>query len=969
MNSFIHSVAEYIFRTHGSEMGEVCVVLPNRRAGLFFSRAVSELTEVPVWSPRVVAIREFVETLTGQTVSDELLLVKELYEICRKRLNRDESFESFYPWGVMLLGDFDDVDKYRVKAHDLFRNLKAIRDLSSDLSYLNEEQIELIRQFWENFQEEGKGHAPLFLEFWEKLPVIYDDFRSVLKEKDLAYEGMLYRELAEQLLREEKTEIPCSMVYFVGFNALTPAEETLFTKMKQQGNARFFWDYDQAYLEHAEEGLLGGHDAGRFISRYLKMFPPPADLDIFNNFSDPDKTIEVWSSPNRTMQSWVVKEVLEKWQQEPPVPDEKIAVVLADEQLLLPVLHALPAGAGAVNVTMGYPLKASPVYAFFVKTLQLLRNRKRSGEGNNLYYHADVISLMHNPLVKKPERYLLHQWEKEIIKKNKIYLQAGEIPAGDFSIADLEKDDEPAAWTHRLLDLLFNMVVPDLPEEEEKGVNLNLEVFYRLSLLVTRFNDFVTTSSLYLTPKGYISLLLHLVEKESVSFYGEPLAGMQVMGILETRLLDFDRLIILSVNEGDLPAAGTVASYIPYHLRKGFKLPAWEHRDSLYAYYFFRLIQRAGKVVLVYHTDSDSETRSTGEKSRFISQLHYLSSLKLRVKNLYYRPGIIAPGEVVVEKEPKIMERMIRLYTQERALSPSALNTYLNCRLAFYYRYVAGIREAEEMSEEVDHALFGQLIHKALEMLYDPVASHLPADKQITPELLAGMKNRILENTVDKAMQMVLFGEEKESDRSFTPIQTIVRTMVIKYVRKVLDYDAQLAPLKPLHVEKSVRDMIPVTVGEKTIAVAISGTIDRVDSVAGTIRIVDYKTGGGDHSKMSFENIPALFDRDKKTQKKEIFQILMYAMMYASEHPEDPPPLPVLYFLKIMFGGSALQQLKAGPSGKKSAFTFKAEAVKNFREHLTGLLQELFDPSVPFDRTPHEEHCKYCPYRSICEKE
>ncbi len=944
----------------------MCVVLPNRRAGLFFSRAVSGLTEVPVWSPRVVAIREFVETLTGQTVSDELLLVKELYEIYRKILQRDEPFESFYPWGVMLLGDFDDVDKYRVKAHDLFRNLKAIRDLSSDLSYLNDEQIGLIRQFWENFQEEGKGHAPLFLEFWEKLPAIYDEFRAVLKEKDLAYEGMLYRELAEQLLREEKTETPCSMVYFVGFNALTPAEETLFTKMQQQGKARFFWDYDQAYLEHAEDDLLGEHDAGRFISRYLKIFPPPADLAVFNNLPDPDKTIEVWSSPNRTMQSWVVKEILDKWQQEEQIPDEKIAVVLADEQLLLPVLHALPADSGAVNVTMGYPLKASPVYAFFVKTLQLLKNRKRSGEGNNLYYHADVISLMHNPLVKKPERSLLHRWEKEIIKKNKIYLQAGEIPAGDFSITDLEKKDEPVAWTHRLLDLLFNMVVP---EQEEKGIDLNLEVFYRLSLLVTRFNDFITASSLQLTPKGYISLLLHLVEKESVSFYGEPLAGMQVMGILETRLLDFDRLIILSVNEGDLPAAGAVASYIPYNLRKGFKLPAWEHRDSLYAYYFFRLIQRAGKVVLVYHTDSESETRSTGEKSRFISQLQYLSSLQLSVKNLFYRPGIIAPGEVIVEKDAKIMERMIRLYTGERALSPSALNTYMNCRLAFYYRYVGGIREAEEMSEEVDHALFGQLIHKALEMLYDPHASHMPADKKLTAELLAAMRNRLLEITVDKAMQTVLFGEEKENNRTFTPLQTIVRTMVIKYVRKVLDYDVPLAPLTPLHVEKEVGDTIPVTVGEKTIRVALSGKIDRVDKVDGTIRIVDYKTGGGDHSKMSFEDIPSLFDRDKKNQKKEIFQILMYAMMYATEHQENPPPLPVLYFLKIMFGGSALQQLKTGPSGKKIAFTFDPETMKSFREHLSALLQELFDPSVPFDRTPHEEHCKYCPYRSICEKE
>jgi CRISPR/Cas system-associated exonuclease Cas4 (RecB family) len=864
---------------------------------------------------------------------------------------------------MMLLGDFDDLDKYLVDARDLFRNLKAVRELSADLSYLTEEQIALIRRFWEHFPSDGKGHAAAFLGLWERLHDIYETFRMNLKEKGLAYEGMLYREVAEQFRAGEEPDVESVMVYFTGFNALTPAEEILFKGMQRMEKARFFWDYDVAYLEGHGGQPLAGHDAGRFISKYLKIFPPPVELGIFENLTAGEKKIGIWSSPNRTTQSWVVQKVLEEWGAQEVFERERVAVVLSDEQLLLPVLHAMPAGAGEINVTMGYPLRASPVYAFFREALRLVKNRRAAKEGSFLYYYADVISLLHNPLVGAPDRETIGRWEKEIIAKNRVFLYAGEIPAGDLPEAFFENTGEPVVWSRTLLEVLYRLVVSSLPGEESNAVNLNLEVFYRLTLLVTRFNDFVTAGHIRLTPEGYLTLLLHLAEKESVSFYGEPLAGMQVMGILETRLLDFDRLIILSVNEGNLPAPASSASYIPYNLRKGFGLPAWEHRDSLYAYYFFRLIQRAKEVVLVYHTET--EDGMTGEKSRFISQIQYFTGLKTEMKNLFYRPGITGRGTVSVEKDDAILEKMRTLYAGSKYLSPSVLNTYLNCRLSFYYRYVAGVREPDEMSEEVDNALFGQLIHKALEILYTPGSDAVPPDGRITADLLEEMKKKYVARAVDRALQEVLFGGIEEKNRVLSPLHTIVRTMVINYVGKVLEYDRQLAPLTTLGVEKTVCDRLTVTAGEQQIAVNLCGKIDRIDRVEGQVRVVDYKTGGGGAGKLRFGTVAELFDREKNNRKKEVFQILMYAMMYAKE----APPRPVLYFLKDMFGSPERQQIKAGAGRKKEIFHFGTAEMQEFREQLTALLEEIFDPAVPFDMTAREEHCRYCPYKSICEKE
>ncbi len=958
MKGFIEKVAAYLFDTYGERLGDLLVVVPNRRAGLFFRQAFADLISKPLWAPDVLAIRDLLERITGTAKADDLQLLWELYRSYRTVTTTEESFEKFFPWGEMLLADFDDIDKYLVNARDLFRNLAAVRELAADLSYLSEEQVELIRRFWEHFPTSGRKHAALFLRQWEQLDEVYRLFREGLQRQELATEGMLYREVAVKCSEEAGTGTLPGPVCFAGFNLLTPAERVLFRAMKEEGKAIFFWDYDLHYLPGYPDARLAGHDAGRAIATYLKELPPPVDLGIFDNLTSPDKNIRVWSSPDRATQAFVVKKVLEEWYPHDREGEEqRTAVVLADEQLLLPVLHALPPTIPEVNVTMGFPVKASPVFTLFRDALQLLSNSKVTGDGTRLYYYKDVLALLHNPLLE-PATTDLTLWEKEIREQNRIYLAAARILVSEELSALLRMTEEPEHFSRSLTDLIHRLLSRREGNADDESIDLNLEVLYRLFLLVNRFNDFVDRLDQPLSSEGYLRLLIRLAEREHVAFYGEPLTGLQVMGVLETRLLDFERVLVVSVNEGNLPRSSNQNSYIPYNLRKGFGLPVWEQQDGLYAYYFFRLIQRAREVVLVYHTEASNGM--TGEPSRFIEQLRYFLGREIRVRDLAYHPGLRHSGTITVEKDTQLLQRLQQLFAgpEEKYLSPTAINTYLTCRLRFYFRYVAGIREPDEMAEEIDHALFGSMIHHALEIIYDPDASHHPPDGMITSSWLEQMKNQVVDRAIDRAMDELLYHGEKPPTEQTGPLHHITRTMIRNYVLKVLEHDRSGSPFRVLGVEQKVRDSLRIVSGDKELQVRIGGTIDRVDEIEGMVRIIDYKTGGG-KEKTRYPAIGELFDRSKgKNRDGEFLQILLYARMYGG----DRPVRPALYFIRRMFGGVDPRQTVRTP------YHFDDQKNRELTVRLMEMLEEMFAREVPFDQTPDEAVCEHCPYRGICEK-
>jgi len=958
-NTFIYKVAEYVFTAHRDDPGRVKVIFPNRRAGLFFNHALAGLTGHPVWAPEVLTIRGFVEEQTGKKVTDTLYLVMELYGVYKEIIGSIEPFEDFYPWGEMLLGDFDDLDKYLVDARDLFRNLKAERELTQDLSYLSEEQVALLRHFWDHFPEAPEeGEAGKFLHVWEKLYAVYEKLRRVLATKEMAYEGMLYRELAEKIARREWTLPDASPVYLIGFNALTPTEVKLFEALKDSGQAFFFWDYDEAYVTTRAGASLPGHDAGRFIRKYIRRFSPPAGLNIFDNLLDKEKEIRVYSSPNRTVQAWVVHNLLEQWTKEEDVQKERIAVVLADESLLLPVLHAMPEEAGDINVTMGYPLQDSPVFSFFGSALTMLKNKTEDKDGNTLFYYKDVLNILHNPLLAEHRKTGWHEWEENLIRQNKIYLSSDGISAEEMVMPVFEIPENPIQYGQVLLDVLHKVLSFSSGEEERKDGGLNIEVYYQLYLLVNRLNDFLEEKDLPLSLTGYLNLLLYLAGQSTVTFYGEPLTGIQVMGVLETRLLDFDRVIVLSVNEGSLPKPYAVASYIPHSLRKGFGLPTYEHRDAVYAYYFYRLIQRARHVALVWHTESDAGQK--GEKSRFISQLQYLTQKKPEVTNLYFSPGMGVTGKLCVQKDGTALSCLQALVAgEDNYLSPSAMNTYLTCRLRFYFKYVAGISEPEEMEEDMDAALFGSLLHRAMEKVYTPWK-----EKEVTVEDLEKiLQKKLYRKAVDESFRDELYdGHEAPPAGTVNGVQMIIRSSLEKYVRKILEYDRKyVAPFIIKGLEEKVIHKLVITVDGKTVPVQLGGKTDRRDESHGRMRLVDYKTG---QKKTDFESIGQLFDPEDKNRNAAAFQILTYVWITGG----DVPVQPELYFVREMFRSDVRQGLRMGPGRQKVPFVPDREDMLGFEEKLNNLLVEMFDPQVPFDQTPHAEFCTHCPYNAICQR-
>ncbi len=956
--TFIYKVAEYIFRNHGDNPGRVRVIFPNRRAGLFFNHALSGMSDHPLWAPEVLTIRDLVEEHTGKKVSDTLYLVMALYDVFKEVTGSTESFEEFYPWGEMLLGDFDDIDKYLADAKDLFRNLKAEQELLQDLSYLTEEQITLIRHFWDHFPAAGEqGEAGKFKNIWEKLYPVYEKFRKVLVEKELAYEGMLYRELGEKIREGMPGMADTGPVYLVGFNALTPAEELLFDFFKNTGHAKFFWDYDTAYITTKAGAGMPGHDAGRFIRKYIHRFPPPEDLAVFDNLLAGDKDIRVYSSPNRTAQSWVVHTLLKEWMRDPLWQKERTAVVLADEGLLLSVLHALPEESGDINVTMGYPLQDSPVFAFYESALSLMKNKTEDKQGKTFFFYRDVLDLLHNPLLAGNRKPGWEQWEKEIIQQNRIYLSREEIQVKETLMPVFRTPGDPADYGRILLDVLYGLVTFSTGNDDDTG--FNIEGFYQLYLLVNRLNDFLEDKKMDLPLPGYLNLLLYLARQAAVTFYGEPLTGIQVMGILETRLLDFDRVIILSVNEGSMPKPAAAASYIPYSLRKGFGLPAYEHRDAVYAYYFYRLIQRARHVALVWHTESDAGQK--GEKSRFISQLQYLTRQELQEKDLYFSPGMEMTKELKVQKDEKAIARIRTLASEgENYLSPSALNTWLSCRLRFYYKYVAGITEPEEMEEDMDAALFGRLLHKAMERIYTPWLN-----REVTEEVLEDiLRNKLYSKAVEESFVSELYGGKNGPAGGLTNgVHLIIRSSLEKYIRKVLEYDRNhIVPFTVTGLEKKVVREADILLNGQIITVRLGGKIDRMDKVNGRLRLIDYKTG---QKKSDFESIGQLFDPEEKKRNTAAFQILMYVWITGKG---QPPAFPELYFVREMFKSDNRQQIKMGPGRKRTVFDPDENRMLVFEDLLKKLLEDLFDPAVPFDQTPHADFCKNCPYNVICNR-
>lgn len=959
MESFLKLVAADLYKHTEGNLAHTAVVFPNKRAGLFFNEYLAQESESPIWSPAYVSISELFRSLSPWEVGDPVKLVCELYKIFRRETQSTETLDDFYFWGEMLISDFDDADKNKVDTDKLFSNLQDLRNIMDDYTFIDDEQEEAIRQFFQNFSIERRtALKERFISLWDVLGNIYKGFRESLASQNIAYEGMMYRHVIEHL---NVDKLPYEKYVFVGFNVLNKVEHTLFTQLKDAGKAVFYWDYDEFYMKENRQAVT--HEAGEFIRRNLRDFPSPLSGELFKNLSKPKEVHYIASSTEnaqaRYLPQWIRNNLT--------TPEKETAVVLCNEALLQPVLHSLPAEVKHVNITMGFPLSQTPVYSFLIALLELHTHGFNFKSGR--YTFQSVVTLLKHPYTRQltGQAELL---EKEQTRNNRFYPLPGELGKDEF----LTRLFTPLSGNLNLCIRLSETLqqVAGIYQANTSGTEdtdafnqLYRESLFKAYTTINRFRTLIEEDELTVQSETFRRLLVKVLSATNIPFHGEPAIGMQVMGVLETRNLDFRHLVLLSVNEGQLPKSGGDSSFIPYNLRKAFGMTTIEHKIAVYAYYFYRLLQRAERITLMYNTSSDGLNR--GEWSRFM--LQFLIEWPHPITRQFLEAGQSPQGTspITVEKTPDVMRRMQSLFdvrTNPKAkFSPSALNYYLDCPLKFYYRYVAGLSAPDEVSAEIDSATFGSIFHYAAEHIYKDLTTH---GKVINKEALETLlRNEVkLQDYVDTAFKKLFFNVPQNEKPEYNGVQLINSAVIARYLKQLLQNDLRYAPFTFIASEMEVDEPIDIQTPKGVIKSRIGGIIDRMDSKDGTLRIVDYKTGGDADTP---PHVESLFIPDKK-RSNYVFQTFLYAAIMCRKQPTMKIAPALLYIHRAATETYSPVIQMGEPRKPKEAVEDFSKYEKEYRERLQGLLEEIFNPEKSFTQTEIIEKCTYCDFKALCKR-
>lgn len=951
MKGFISELAERLYDRYGDEVSSLRMVFPSRRARLFFSDALASVARRPLWQPRFESLGEIMERVAGMRLSDEIKLVTELYKVYSRY--HDESFDAFYFWGGMLLADFDQIDKYLIDADMLFSNMGDLKALESDRSYLTAEQIEVIARFWRSFglESEFSEEKERFMTIWRSMADVYHGFRDRLREQGLAYEGMIHREAAERLSGEEAVEWsddPQARYVVAGFNALSECEKRLFRRMYGSGRVEFYWDYDDYYVGNPD------YEAGLFLRENIRNFPSPSGERLSCDRFRRPKRIEIVSAPSDSMQCKYVHEFLSGLIERGIRPGKQTAIVLTDESLLLPVLYSIPEQIEQVNVTMGYPLRQTMAYSFVERLVELQSRRKPGRDGEPMYYHSDVTGLLLHPYVRACDHPAAAGLAAEILRRQSIYVRRSMLAPGsviDPLFAPAGSWQELSAYIRDSLSLVI------LHAASADDVRQRREFFSVIVDRICRLENSLLGSGLEVTTPVFASLLRKMLQDVRIPYEGEPLSGVQIMGILETRNLDFEHVLVLSVNDDTFPGNRAVASsFIPYNLRYAYGLPTPQHHEGVYAYYFYRLLQRAETVHLAYCSRSDD--KRTGEPSRYVYQLEYESPHRPLRRAI--RLGVnLTKTEPVSASKTGRTARILEEYLDGggRSLSPTAFYQYVECPLRFYFRHVAGLKPVEEIAEEIDLPMFGTILHRAMELLYMPLLGD-PNPQRIIASLPG---TPAVKEAVVRAVNEEYLQDPKATEEEYGGSVLLVRDVVRKYIDScILPYDASQRGYAVERLEATVEYRVPLERDGRVRSVGFAGKADRIDRLSdGALRVVDYKTGKPHNC---FRDVAALFSSVAAERSPAVLQTLLYAMMLSQS--ENCDVQPALYYVRSM------QDERFSPllvEGDRPVLRFS-----DYRESLNGHLQktlsELFDFSKPFEQCEDRSVCAYCDFREICRR-
>jgi CRISPR/Cas system-associated exonuclease Cas4 (RecB family) len=972
MNGFLKQVASHLFEKFQNKISEITLVFPNRRGGTFFANYLNSLVTTPLISPEIITINELFSSLSPLHVPDRLSLIFRLYKVYCESTRSTELFDDFYFWGEMLISDFDQVDKYLVNARDLFTNVTALKEIDARFEDLGEEERERLGDFWKTLSNKDKTpNQQEFIRLWEDINGIYSTLKTSLKVEGLAYEGMLYREVVEQQLNDRTTFFEGKHFVFIGFNALNQCEEALFEHLQIEGKASFCWDFDNYYLEDQTQ------EAGYFLRKNIVRFPNAGFKPDCDSFASSSKSMKIVNISSQVGQAQVAaNELLDKVKGE--INFDETAVVLCDEELLLPVINALPDSNYKVNVTMGYPLKMTPVFSLITQLIALQKNIRRTGPEIS-FYNKDVLRILSHQLIIDVEPLAVKDLIDRILTNNVIYLSEQELSKNAIFRQLFASPINILELSEYFLNIIKNIFVywrqkgdddpdRDLFSQHEKSADENSVIYreylYQSWLAVNKLKDILVTDGIkvfgsdnFVSSEAFFRFLLQYLSGLSIPFEGEPLEGLQIMGILETRTLDFKNLIVLSMNDGIMPKISSSGSFIPYNLRRVFGLPTIEEQNAMYAYYFYRLLQRAENVTLVY--DSGANGMFTGEKSRYLYQLQLESPFKISQTNMVFNVEHLAIKPISIEKDSRVMAKLEDYLTGKKPLSPSAIDKYITCSLQFYFRYSAGLDEPDEISEEVDAMIFGNIFHHAMENIYRPFLGKILNHKDID---LIMQNQALISETIIESFCSVYFKGTKDKEKvSLTGRNWLIYEVVKKYVNQLLVVDLKRAPFEIIGLEKKVSTTI--SLADSKLIVSIGGTIDRLERIGESLYILDYKTG---KAELSYPVLVSLFDRENKTRNKAAFQTLVYSYIVHKNQPEISFIQPGIYSLRGIFEEDFNASLRSKEMGNK-AVEFVSIA-DQFESYFRQLLEEIFNKAIPFSQTTNEENCKYCSYRQICRR-
>lgn len=947
--AFLENIARKFLREYGRDVFKIAFVFPTRRARLYFRKYLLELKEpgTALWTPPIYSIGDFIERLSERSVADDLDLIFQLFSIYQEHVGSyPKKFEEFYPWGKMILSDFDEMDKYLVDTGELFTILKEFKEVED---FAKDEKADIYNKY---------------TGFWESIGLLYRHFNQVLTLKNKAYQGMVYREVAENIkaiASEEKSRLHWKKVIFCGFNALSKAEETIIKHLLDKGTAEIYWDMDR-YFAGQDRQI---QEAGRFFRKNKKTLDLPKDEKEIHWVEDrlwEPKTIRVIGVQSKVSQAKMLGVLLEKLQRESGYP-ENVAVVLPDESLLFPTLNSLPKEVSQVNVTIGFPLAQTPVYSLMdsVMEMQLRAADVKRVSKDEEFYYKDIRRVLNHPYVKLLAPEEIDAFTVEIKNRNLIYLKATEIPV---SSEPLQRIFRLRIGAVELMDFFLEFldgVRAHYREHEPDLFPVDYEYMYHFYTLMSRLRDSLLTASQEapgltdLDAKAFRQLVTDIMQNTRIPFTGEPLVGLQIMGMLETQTLDFDHIYVLSLNEGHLPPGKAQQSLIPYEYRQKVKMPTYEDSDAIAAYHFYRLLKNSKNVTLFYVTEVKGFEKS--EKSRFVEQM--LIEFPEENKNARVEHEIMdftfdAGGKkaISVRKTGEIVKQLKKM-----RFSASSLLKYLSCPLQFYLSYVLRLREEEEVYESPDYRLIGTIVHGALETLYKPF---MGSGKTVTVKDI-----ETLEMEADKAI-ISTYREELEAADLMVGRNRLVYEVMSKFLSNLFIREKERSGFRVELLEKEIRN-IPFIfpLNGKKITAKLDGVIDRVDMTAdGVYCIIDYKTGSVSGLNIGAkDDLSVILSGKEAVNRKAMFQLFFYRYLLKCSGGYEGKYRLGIYSFKDMKRG-----LKQVTIEKKETIV-PEEMLDLYKAVLAGIFREIFDESKEFTQTTDETQCGFCPFTNICNRE